>query len=171
MQKCNETLAREGGVFRRVDNLGTRPLAYRMKAHGKWNDNGRFLRLRIQASPHNLKELEQRLTVDDEVIRLMTLKMALAPRGPPALSKKQLKRDTKKAERHAEVAATNDALSNSTFIQRFRTLDYYAAQALFKAGAVSADELDHLPRWNVSNAGATSDLAQAQESDKPEVVN
>jgi ribosomal protein S6 len=29
------------GVFRRVENLGTRPLAYRMKAHMKYNTVGR----------------------------------------------------------------------------------------------------------------------------------
>jgi ribosomal protein S6 len=62
------------GVFRRVENLGTRPLAYRMKAHMKYNTVGRFVRLFIQASPLLCRDVETRLRVDDNIVRTMTIK-------------------------------------------------------------------------------------------------
>ncbi len=40
-----------------------RPLAYRMKAHGKFNEIGRFFRLFVQASPQTLDAVSHRLKV------------------------------------------------------------------------------------------------------------
>ena len=146
MKKAEQSLKREGGIFRRLDNLGLRPLAYRMKQHGKWNEYGRYLRLRVQASPHCLKEVQERLNVEEDVIRTLTLKMPLAPQGPPTLSTKQLRRNAKKALRQAELDEIKQEHDESSFTARFKTLDFYASQALFRAGVISAEELEQLPR-------------------------
>ncbi len=147
MNKVQESLAREAGVFRRLDNLGMRPLAYRIKAHGKWNEYGRYMRLRVQASPHCLKEVETRLTDDENVVRIMTLRMPFAPQTPPSSSTKDLKRLEKKVEKSKDKGGHVDNMDVSAFMQRYKTLDFYASQALYQAGIISAEELEKLPRW------------------------
>ncbi len=41
LQRTNEVVKQGGGVLRRVENLGLRPLADRIKAHRKYHNVGR----------------------------------------------------------------------------------------------------------------------------------
>lgn len=129
LKKANAELVKSGGILRGVDHLGVRPLAYRMKAHGKYNEYGRYIRLRIQASPAALKQFEHRLRVDEQIIRWLTLRQKwVAPPVP-----------------------TDDPLSASgkgrLFDSRGRTLpqhsdlDYYVARALLRAGKLTREQV------------------------------
>ena len=68
------SLSSSSALLTRIDHLGVRPLAYRMKAHQKWNFHGRYVRLECIASPAALVDVERRLRVDEEIVRFMTLK-------------------------------------------------------------------------------------------------
>ena len=64
-----------GGVFTRVDHLGARPLAFRMRAHTVWHMTGRYIRFDMIASPPLLADMEKRLNVEHNVIRFLITKV------------------------------------------------------------------------------------------------
>src|SRR5579883_2097711 len=81
LRKSAQTLVSNGGAVRGIEHIGIRPLAYRMKASGKFNEMGRYMRFRVQASPTALAAFEKRLRLDEEIVRLLTLKQdAIAPK-------------------------------------------------------------------------------------------
>lgn len=147
LRKGHETLTREGGYLRRVDNLGVRPLAYRMRAHGAWNQYGRYMRVNIEASPHTLDEFVFRMENDEATIRMLKYKKMLAPQRPPELTAREARYLASRAKREAEQVEAKESLVNSTFMQRFKHLDMLVAQSLYNAGIVDANTLDNLPKW------------------------
>ena len=136
-----------GGVFRGIDHLGVRPLAHRVKAHGKHNElvravaafcclstlcclslQGRFIRLRIQASPASLFAFEQKLRLDEEIIRFMSLRqkhIAPVPPKDPLARSKLFTAHGFTARQHGE-------------------LDYFVARELLRAGKLTADDVARL---------------------------
>jgi ribosomal protein S6 len=131
MKKAGGALAKRGGVFRGIEHLGVRPLAHRMKAHSKYNELGRYVRMRLQASPAGLEAFQHRLRIDEEVIRFITLKQQLmAPKAPESnpLSTRGL------FNKHGQ---TNT---------KHTDLDFFVARELLRAGRLTPEQVDSLPR-------------------------
>jgi len=134
IKKTSDKMTATGGVLRRVDHLGLRPLAYRMRAPQtkKWHEVGRYLRIGIQANPAALKEFALRLKSDEETIRLMTLrqKYDLAPYSEykPAPWVRRMGYDP----------------ATTAFIRKGTDIDHFAARTLLQKGKLTPDEIHAL---------------------------
>ena len=154
IKKTSEKMIASGGVLRRVDHLGLRPLAYRMRSPQtkKWHEVGRYLRIGIQANPVALKEFETRLKNDDETVRLMTLrqKFNLAPYSEwkPAPWNRQMPFDP----------------AITAFIRKDSDLDHFAARTLLQKGKLTPSEVHALaakyarPKENTTEQNAETPL-------------
>ncbi len=141
--------------------LGVRPLAYRMRAHMKWNTMGRYIRFFLQISPHTLKEIEHRLKIDEEVVRYMPLKRDIAPDR----KEKPLKWRNDNIFPAAEMA----------FHQKYSHLDYFAARELLRRGTLTPEQVlandfsavpKHAPAQSGSDKAAASAMALADAKSK-----
>lgn len=74
LSKLNRVVLESKGVVAGVSNWGVQQLAYRMKAHQEFHNQGRFMQLKFVVSPAALKELERNMKLDERVLRFMTLK-------------------------------------------------------------------------------------------------
>lgn len=124
-------LHKRGGVVRKVEHYGMRPLAYPVRRKGQKHETGRFFRVFVQASPQALRETLQTIRVDEDVIRFKPFKLHpnemldLEPRVP-------FTHKAKISEAHY------DALKRST------NIDYYIARTLLLQGKVTREELEAL---------------------------
>jgi len=123
--------------------MGVRPLAFRMRAHKKYNEYGRFIRLRMQMNPKTFQEVQNQLKLDDNFVRLTAIKIPFAPTRPPAFVDDIL--DTQGSAMQQYPFATEGLAS---LMRRRYSLDYYAARTLLKAGLLSREYVQSLPRWN-----------------------
>ncbi len=57
-----------------IRNWGVQDLAYRMKARQDFHTRGRFMQLKLVASPDALKELERNMKIDERLLRWMIIK-------------------------------------------------------------------------------------------------
>jgi len=121
------------GVFRRVENLGVRPLAHRMKAHMKYNEEGRFMRLFIQASPVLCADIEQRLRIDDTIVKTMTIKHKQP--APVVLPKR------------VHNLKIMDSSSVTGILHHAPVLEYHVADVLLRFGLMREDDILGLRRY------------------------
>jgi ribosomal protein S6 len=121
------------GVFRRVENLGVRPLAHRMKAHMKYNEEGRFMRLFIQASPVLCRDIEQRLRIDDQIVKTMTIKHK---QPAPVVVPKRV-----------HNLKVMDSTSVTGILHHAPVLEYHVADVLMRFGLMREDDVLSLRRY------------------------
>ena len=119
-----------------ITHLGLRPLAYRIKAHQRYNMEGRYVQLGVLASPQALNDIERRLRVDENVIRFLTTKQA-KPIPPP-----------KPSAARSPLAGQPSFLDPHTLsqLQRSTSIDCYAARALLDSGLMSEEDVMALDR-------------------------
>ncbi|OWF47123.1 28S ribosomal protein S6, mitochondrial-like [Mizuhopecten yessoensis] len=60
---------KEDGVVRKIENLGTKPLPYRMHVHGSKNVTGSYFVMNFDSSTNAKEEIEKRLRRDAEIVR------------------------------------------------------------------------------------------------------
>lgn len=65
-------LVQNDGIIRSLDPIGMRPLPHRMSRFRQKERYGYFLRLRTDCSPSDLKEFENLIRNDFDVLRFMT---------------------------------------------------------------------------------------------------
>lgn len=124
-------LRRRGGVVRRIDHYGMRPLAYPIRQKGQKHEIGRYFRMFVQASPQALKETMQTLRVDENIIRFKPFKLK-----PTEFLRE---REQIPFEHKAKISEAHyDALKRTT------NIDYYVARTLLIQGKVTADEIQNL---------------------------
>ncbi len=128
MRRVSTEVVKRGGVVRGVDHLGVRPLAYRMKAHQAYHELGRYIRLRVEASPEALRELEHRLRVDEQVVRWLTIKRSTAPKDPPPV-----------AGRKGTLTHLDPAVK--AFLRKYSPVDAIVAARLRERGQLSDEEV------------------------------
>eukprot|EP00795_Rhopilema_esculentum_P017317 gene17317-8895_t len=58
-----------GGVVRKIENLGEQELPYKMRAHAENFTHGRYFLVDFYLSPSLLNEFKKELKVDSELIR------------------------------------------------------------------------------------------------------
>ena len=83
---------RERGQFRRIKNLGVRPLAYPFRRPREKYEAARFVECTYDVAPKGLSEVERLLRGDDAVLRFVHLKaddkLAAFRRGEPRRPRK-----------------------------------------------------------------------------------
>mmetsp|Transcript_20475 Transcript_20475/g.28585 ORF Transcript_20475/g.28585 Transcript_20475/m.28585 type:complete len:173 (-) Transcript_20475:195-713(-) len=135
-KKASGIVLRDGGLIRGIDNLGTRPLPYRMKAHTKYNYYGNFFKFRIQASPSTLFEVDKSFRADEDMIRWTPLKQPRRVRvEEPFTGVRELKTETEQRK----------------FLRQHLPLDYSIAKELLREGKITKEELESTPtkKWVV----------------------
>lgn len=85
-------IASRGGVVRKVEYWGVKTLAYRIKKNRK----AHFTLLNIEAPPAAIAELERQESINEDVLRILTLRVEALEEGPSAQLRK---RDEEGAER------------------------------------------------------------------------
>jgi small subunit ribosomal protein S6 len=96
--KVQDIIAQGKGEFKRLEDWGTRKLAYPINK----NPRGRYFYLRFDGDSALIAELERRLRLDDKVIRYQSVKLeqeVVIPAAAPV----------KTAEEGAEAAAPAEA--------------------------------------------------------------
>lgn len=133
LKKVTATLQPRGGVIRKVEDFGLKPLAYRIRAHAHHHDVGRYFRFMILANPKSLPEVLHRLKVDEEILRVLPTKLtereALEEKNPG-----KWMTPTVLPEAHY------DALRRTT------NIDYYIARTLLETGEITPEEVAALGR-------------------------
>ena len=84
LSKLSRIVLQRGGVVAGVSNWGVQDLAYRMKSRQEYHTRGRFMQLKLVASPDALKELERNMKLDGDSLALSLLLCAAFTRCPMA---------------------------------------------------------------------------------------
>ena len=148
VHQVGQTLKKnESGLFRNIENYGIRPLAYRMRAHKEWNEFGRYTKLSIQSNPLTLKDIEYKLKMNENIIRIYTLKnKKFAPKIPI-----QQQYDIKEKEEVNEEEEDEISMENY-FQDDFKLLDYKAAKILLESGQLSTEDIKKIPLHHPGHA-------------------
>jgi small subunit ribosomal protein S6 len=84
------TLGEQGGEVKKREYWGLRGLAYRIKKNRK----GHYMLLGIDASPAAMQEVERQLGLNEDVLRVLTLRVEAIDEAPSAiLSRRGEERD------------------------------------------------------------------------------
>lgn len=85
-----QTIETDGGVIQKREYWGLRPLAYRIKKNRK----GHYILLGLDAPSAAVQEMERQLTLNEDVLRFMTVRVEEINEEPSAiLSRKSEERD------------------------------------------------------------------------------
>ena len=142
------TPATTNALLTSITHLGLRPLAYRMKAHQRYNMEGRYIQLGVLASPQALNDIERKLRVDEEIIRFLTTKQ------PPPIPPPKHTTPTATTTTAATTQLSSPLASQPTFLdpytlsqlQRSTAIDCYAARALLDSGLLTEQDILALGR-------------------------
>ncbi len=129
-----------GGVIRSIDNLGLRPLASRMRAHTKYNNIGRYIRLQIQVNPDVYSEIVNRLNIDTEIIRQLTIKHFIVPQIHPKTPFFLTK--------NMYDVPTIPSVNTISQVRHTTPIDYYIAKTLLNKGLIPKTQIMELPRYH-----------------------
>ncbi|MCH4089977.1 30S ribosomal protein S6 [Acetobacter sp.] len=78
-------LEADGGSIKKQEYWGLRSLAYRIKKNRK----GHYLLLGLDAKPETLREVERQLSLNEDILRVLTLRVEEIDENPsPVLSRK-----------------------------------------------------------------------------------
>ena len=152
------TPATTSALLTSITHLGLRPLAYRMKAHQRYNLEGRYIQLGVLASPQALNDIERKLRVDEEIIRFLTTKQP--PPSPPAASSSSSSSDVVAGQ----VKFLDPYILSQ--LQRSTSIDCYAARALLDSGlmtehdVMALDRRQHDPDWEQRTAAVRQQREQ-----------
>lgn len=135
-REASKKVIKSGGLVRGIDNLGVRPLPYRMRAHTKYNYYGNFFKFKVQAAPAVLKDIDWSFKLDEDMIRWTPIKMP---------------RRMRVQEDFTGVQPITTPDEERKFLRQHLPLDYSIAVELLKEGKVTKEELEALPKrkWKV----------------------
>ena len=139
--KIHSTVELGNGVIRSIDNLGLRPLASRMRAHSKYNNIGRYIRLQLQINPIVYNDIINRLNIDEQIIRHLTIKHNIVPQINP---KTPVFLTQYHQTRHQSIQPSNDNINQ---IRHTTPLDYYLAKYLLSNKLCNKIDIVELPRY------------------------
>lgn len=85
VEQIETLLTQDGGSIEKREFWGLRSLAYRIKKNRK----GHYVLLGLNARPEQIRELERQLSLNEDVLRLLTLRVEEISQEPsPILSRK-----------------------------------------------------------------------------------
>nr|C6E503.1 RecName: Full=Small ribosomal subunit protein bS6; AltName: Full=30S ribosomal protein S6 [Geobacter sp. M21] len=108
--KVQDVVAGMNGDFKRLEDWGTRKLAYPINK----NPRGRYFYLRFDGDSGLIAELERRLRLDDKVIRYQSVKLETEVVAPAAAPVKSAEEGT---EEVAAEAATEAPAETTTTVE------------------------------------------------------
>jgi small subunit ribosomal protein S6 len=88
-QQFKSVIENNGGKVAKVENWGLRSLAYRIKKNRK----AHYSLLNIDAPPAALAEMERQMSINEDVIRFMTIRVDELEEGPSAVVRQSRSRD------------------------------------------------------------------------------
>jgi len=97
--KVQDVVANMNGDFKRLEDWGTRKLAYPINK----NPRGRYFYLRFDGDSPLIAELERRLRLDDKVIRYQSVKLEQDVVAPAAAPVKSAEEGTEEVAAAAET--------------------------------------------------------------------
>ena len=100
--KVQDVIAGMNGDFKRLEDWGTRKLAYPIAKFPR----GRYYYLRFDGDSALIAELERRLRLDDKVIRYQSVKLEKETAIAAAIPTKVAEEETVESAAEAEVATT-----------------------------------------------------------------
>ena len=86
-----ELVAAQGGTVSKKEYWGLRSLAFRIKKNRK----GHYTLMNIDAPPAAVKELERTMSINEDIIRFLTVRVDTLEEGPSAV----MQRSSEKADR------------------------------------------------------------------------
>ena len=86
-----ELVAAQGGTVQKKEYWGLRSLAFRIKKNRK----GHYSLMNIDAPPAAVKELERTMSINEDIIRYLTVRVDSLEEGPSAV----MQRSSEKADR------------------------------------------------------------------------
>jgi small subunit ribosomal protein S6 len=88
-QQFKSVVESNGGKVPKVENWGLRSLAFRVKKNRK----AHYSLLNIDAPPAAVAEMERQMSINEDVIRFMTIKVDELEEGPSAVVRQSRSRD------------------------------------------------------------------------------
>ncbi len=120
-------LQKRGGVVRKVEHYGLRPLAYPIKAHSRKHEVGRYFRIQLQTSPVTAEVVSEHIGNDESIIRHRHFTLPLV--DPERKYKGKLLHTPALSEAHYDA------------LRRTSNVDYFIARTLLKLGKVTPEEI------------------------------
>ena len=90
-----ELVAQQGGTVSKKEYWGLRSLAFRIKKNRK----GHYTLLNVDAPPAAVKELERTMSINEDIIRYLTVRVEALEEGPSAIMQRGDKADRVPGER------------------------------------------------------------------------
>lgn len=90
LKRTAEAIWEKGGIIRKLDNLGSRPLPYKISEHGLVHREGQFFAIQFDAPPANIKELHDEFGLDIDIIRMNFFKVEEPPQFECTLHEEML---------------------------------------------------------------------------------
>jgi small subunit ribosomal protein S6 len=88
-QQFKSVIENNGGKVAKFENWGLRSLAYRIKKNRK----AHYSLLNIEAPPAAVAEMERQMSINEDVIRFMTIRVDELEEGPSAVVRQSRSRD------------------------------------------------------------------------------
>jgi small subunit ribosomal protein S6 len=113
IDKYRTILSDQGADVLKVENWGTRTLAYQVKKQSK----GCYVLVIFDAEPTVIAEYERRMRIDEKVIKFQTIIMEGGYEAPPVVetaSEEASAEDTEPAEAATEAPAESEASAEET---------------------------------------------------------
>jgi small subunit ribosomal protein S6 len=88
-QQFKSVIEGNGGSVPKAESWGLRSLAFRIKKNRK----AHYTLLNLDAPPAAVKEMERQMSINEDVIRFMTIKVAELEEGPSAIVRQARSRD------------------------------------------------------------------------------
>lgn len=69
LRRSADTIFAKGGIIRKIENLGTRDLPYKMSAHGSVHRQGSYFLFEFICPPASLHDLQEEYARDVDIVR------------------------------------------------------------------------------------------------------
>ncbi|MCC7186949.1 MAG: 30S ribosomal protein S6 [Acidobacteria bacterium] len=84
-------IAQGGGKVTKKEYWGLRSFAYKIKKNRK----GHYILMNIDAPPPAIKEMERQMSINEDVVRYLTVRVEALEEGPSAMMQSRNQRDDK----------------------------------------------------------------------------
>ncbi|PSN30062.1 putative 28S ribosomal protein S6 [Blattella germanica] len=75
LRRTADTIFSKGGIIRKIENLGTQKLPYKMNAHGKVHRQGGYFTMQFIVPPKHLLYLQEEYARDIDIVRSNVFKL------------------------------------------------------------------------------------------------
>ena len=114
VRRYAELVAAQGGTVSKKEYWGLRSLTFRIKKNRK----GHYTLLNIDAPPAAVKELERTMSINEDIIRYLTVRVDALEEGPSAVMQRSADKSDRPGDRgdrdqHRDAQAAPDPLSRT----------------------------------------------------------